>query len=94
MVVSAPIEKVGRTNAVVVRNSLQEQEGKEGEIRRDLYIMDVDRERNCYSYEGFGHLAQNCRNQEIVGQERRIEYRNNVNTMNNLKEKENLVVLD
>jgi len=59
---SAPIEGVGRTNAVVVRNSLQEQEGKGGGIRRDSYIMDVDRGRNCYSCEVFGHLVQNCRN--------------------------------
>jgi len=53
----------------------------------------VNRGRNCYSCGGFGHITRNCRNQEIVGQGRRIEYRDN-NNLNNLKEKENLVVLD
>jgi len=86
---SNPIERVERTNTVVVRNPLQEQ--REGGIRRDPYIMDVDRGRNCYSYGGFGHLAWNCRNQEIVGQMRRIEYRDNLNKVN---EKESLVVLN
>jgi len=30
----------------------------------------------------------------MVGQEKRIEYEDNYNMMNNLKEKENLVILD
>jgi len=51
-----------RTNAVVVKNSLQEQRGREGEIRRDTYIMNIDRERNCYSCGEFGYLMKNCRN--------------------------------
>ena len=33
----------------------------------DLYTMDVDQGRNCYSCEEFEHLARNCRNQKIVG---------------------------
>ena len=53
--------------------------------------MDVDRKGNYYNYRGFGHLA---RNWDLVGQERRMEYRNNINIMNNLKEEESLVVLD
>ena len=57
-------------------------------------MMDVDRERNCYSCRGFGNLVKNYRNQEIIGQGKRIEYGNNVNTLNNLKEKESLIVLD
>ena len=44
-------------------------------MRRDSYAMDIDRRRNCYSYGGFGHLVQNCRRWEIVGQERRINMR-------------------
>jgi len=47
-----PIEGIERTNAVVVWNPLQgKEEGK------DLYVIDVDRERNYYSYRGFSHLA-------------------------------------
>ena len=61
---------------------------------RDSYIIDVDREINCYSCGGFGHLARNCKNQSIVNQERRIEYKDNINNVNNLKEEETLVVLD
>jgi len=56
--------------------------------------MDVDRERNFYSCEGFVHLARNYRNQSLVDQERRIECRDNLNTSNNLKEKESLIVLN
>ena len=63
-------------------------------MKRDSYMMDVDRERNCYSCRGFGNLVKNHRNQEIIGQGKRIEYGNNVNTLNNLKEKESLIVLD
>jgi len=55
------MEGVERTNTVVVRNSLQGIKRKGGGMRRDPYAMDVDRERNCYSCGGFGHLAQNCR---------------------------------
>ena len=55
-----PMEEVERTMQQQ-SETLQEQ-GREEEIRRDLYIMNVDRERNCYSYRGFGHLARNCRN--------------------------------
>ena len=63
-------------------------------MRRDLYAMDVDRKRNCYSYEGFGYLTRNYKNQDIVGSERRIEYGDNLNIRNNLKEEESLVILD
>jgi len=56
--------------------------------------MEVDRERNCYSCGGFGHLLQNCRNQKRIGQGRRIEYRDNKSNSNNLKEEEILVVLN
>jgi len=56
------IKEMKRTNAVVVKNSLQGQRGREGEIRRNIYIMNIDRERNCYSCGEFGHLMKNCRN--------------------------------
>ena len=62
LVESALIEEVERTNIVVVRNSLQRQGEKEGNTRRDPYVIDVDRRRNCYSYGEFGYLARNCRN--------------------------------
>jgi len=42
----------------------------------------------------FGYLARNFRNRRRIRQERRVEYRDNVNTINNLKEKKNLVVLN
>jgi len=29
-------------------------------------MINVDREKNCYSYEEFGHLARNCRNWGLV----------------------------
>ena len=79
------MKEVKRTNIVVVRNPQQGQGEREGRIRRDLYIIDVDRERNCYSCGEFGHLVWNCRNCEIVGQGRNIEYRSNWNSSNNLK---------
>ena len=60
-----PMEEVKRTNTIVVRNSLQEQAGRE-RIRRDINAIEVDREKNCYSCREFGHIMQNCRNQEIV----------------------------
>jgi len=41
-------------------------------MRRDSYVINVDRGRNCYSYRLFGHLVRNCRNQRIIGQGRKI----------------------
>jgi len=63
-------------------------------MRKDSYVMVLDRERNCYSCREFGHLVRNCRNQGIIGQGRRIEYGDNMNTLNNLKEIESLVALN
>jgi len=88
------MEKVEKMNIVVVRNLLQGQEKKEREIRRDFYTIDINRGGNCYSYGKFGHLVRNCRNWNIVGQRKRIEYEDNINNMNNLKEKKSLVVLN
>jgi len=46
-------------------------------MRRDPYAIDMDRRRNYYSYKEFGHLVWNCRNWEIIGQGRRLEYKGN-----------------
>jgi len=35
-------------------------------LRYDLYVMEIDYGRNCYSYRGFRHLARNCKNKRIV----------------------------
>ena len=56
--------------------------------------MNVDRGRNCYNCGEFGHLVRNCRNYGLVGQERRIKYRDNIYMRDNLKEEESLVVFN
>jgi len=64
-------------------------------MRKDPYIVDVDRRRNFYSCGSFGYLGQNCRSWKIIGQGRRMEYGDNLNMgQNNLNEKESLIVLD
>ena len=89
------MEGVERTNTVIVRNLLQEQGRRSRGMRRDPYVMDVNRERNYYSCGGFGYLAQNCRSQEIMDQGRRMEYRDNLNDgQNNLNGEESLIVLN
>ena len=92
------MEEVERMNAVVVRGSGQEMGASP---KRDPYVMEVDRRRNCYTYGGFGHMAHHCRNRgrERVADGRRLEYRReriegNHIYENNLKEKENLEPLD
>ena len=93
---STPMEGVERTNVVIVRGPGQEM----GALpRRDFYAMEVDRGRNCYACERFGHLACYCRNQrENVTEGRRLEYRGrrekNYEHLDNLKEEENLESLD
>jgi len=81
------MERVERTNTIMVNQQ------SEFVLRYDLYAIDVNRERNCYSCEGFGHLERNCRNREIVGRGRQLKYRNNQNA-SNLNEEENLIVLN
>ena len=64
-------------------------------MRRDSYIMNVDKRRNCYSCGSFGYLGQNCRSWKIIGQRRRIEYGDNLNMgQNNLNGEKSLIVLD
>ena len=70
-------------------------------LRRDLYTMEVDRGRNCYTCGGFGHMACHCRNRgrERTMEGRRIKYgegriKEIHNHMNNLKGVKNLELLD
>ena len=47
-------ERVERINVVVVRGLGQ---GMGASPRRDPYMMEVDRERNCYACREFGHMV-------------------------------------
>jgi len=94
----APMEGIERMNAVVVRSTRQ---GVGAPPRRDPYVMEVDRGRNCYACGGFGHMARHCRNKERgrVMEGRRVEYEGRRikeihELLNNLKEVENLELLD
>ena len=93
----APMEGIERTNVVVVRGV-----GQGSPQRRDPFAMEVDRERNCFTCGGFGHMAHHCRNRGQrgrVAENRRVEYgegriKEISNFVNNLKEKENLELLN
>jgi len=93
----APIERVERTNVVVVRGAGQ---GVGAPPRRDPYAMEVDRGRNYYACGGFGHMSHHCRNRGgRVAEGRRLEYgrggiEGNFEHSNNLKGVENLESLD
>ena len=98
-----PMEGVERTNAVVVRGSGQGAGQSMGApSRRDPFTMEVDRGRNCYACGGFGHMAHHCRNRGQRGRivdNRRVEYGGGriekiMNIENNLKEEENLELLN
>ena len=67
----ALMERVERTNTVVVRGTGQGQ-GMGVPLRWDPYAIEVDQGRNCYTCGGFGHMAHYCRNR---GRERPIEGR-------------------
>jgi len=70
--------------------------------RQDPFAMEIDRCRNCYACGGFRHMARNCRNQgqrSRVAENRRVEYEGGrieeiMNISNNLKEEENLELLN
>ena len=93
----APMEGIERMNAVVVRGT-----GQELPLRRDPFTMEIDRGRNCFACRGFEHMARHCRNRgqrERVAENRRVEYRGGrieeiLNFVNNLKEEENLELLN
>jgi len=91
LTVPALMEGVERTNVVIVNPN----QWTEFMPRQDSYAIDVNCSRNYYSCGGFEHLVRNYRNQEIIGQERMLEYGDNSNNMNsNLNEEESLVVLN
>ena len=93
------MEGVERTNAVVVRG---QEQGVGIPLRRDPFAMEVDRGRNCFACGGFRHMAHHYRNREQrgrVAENRRVEYGGRrieeiSNFSNNLKEKENLELLN
>ena len=95
----APMERVERTNAVVVRGAGQ---GAGVPPRWDPFAMEVDRGRNCFACGGFGHMARHCRNRGQRGRvvdNRRVEYGGGrieeiFNLSDNLKEGENLELLN
>ena len=78
----APMEGVERTNVVIVRGLGQ---GAETPPRRDPYVMEVDRRRNCYACGGFGHIAYHCRNRRRIAEGRRVEFEENYEYLNTLK---------
>ena len=94
-----PMEGIERTNAVVVRGLGQ---GAGVPSRRDPFAIEVDRGRNCYACGGFGYMAHHCRNwgqRGRVAENRRVEYGGGrieeiPNFVNNLKEEENLELLN
>ena len=68
LVEPALIEGVERINVIVIH---LQQQWTEFVQKFDPYAIEVDHSRNCYSYEGFEHLARkylarNCRNWKIV----------------------------
>ena len=88
---------VERMNIVMMR----EQGQGIGPPRRDPYTMEVNRGRNCYACEGFGHMAHQCRSwgRIRVTDKRRLEYvgkslEENHEHLNCLKEEENLEFLN
>ena len=96
------MEGVERTNVVMVHPNQRAEFAQ-----HNLYTIDVDqRNRNCYSCRGFGHLVRNCRNRRTenrIGEARRLEYRQNngqrlmiegENRQNNLNWDGDLIVLD
>ena len=91
------MEEVERTNTVVVR----EQGQRMGALRRDPYVIEMDRERNCYDCRDFRHIAHHYRNwrrgRAMKG--RRVEYggkrfEGNIKQIRHLKEVENLEALE
>jgi len=94
----APMEGIERTNAVVMKGAGQ---GAGVPPRQDPFAMNIDRGRNCYACGGFGHMARYCRNRGQRGRvvdNRRVEYGGGrieeINFENNLKEGENLKLLN
>jgi len=53
----ALMEEVERTEVVIVHPQQRTEV-----VQRNPYAMDVDKRRNCYACEGFGHMARNYKN--------------------------------
>ena len=72
------MEEVKRINAVM---AIPQQ--RVGFPQRNSYAMNIDRKknRNCYSYGGFGYIVRNCRNRGL-GMNRRMETEDNNNSLN------------
>ena len=93
----APMKGIERTNVVVVRGV-----GQRLPPRRDPFVMEIDQGRNCFACGGFRHMARHCRNRGQrgrVAENRRVEYGGGriekiSNFVNNLKEEENLELLN
>ena len=85
------MEGIERMNVVMVRGPGQ---GMGVPSKRDLYVIEVDRGRNCYACGGFGHMAHHYRNRGRVAEKRRLEFEGNYEHSNSLKVKENLESLD
>ena len=98
----APMEKIERTNMVIVRESgVRTGQNVGVSPRQDSYAIEIDRGRNCYACRGFGHIAHHCRNRgrERPMDGRRVEYgegrfKSNIEQIEHLKEMENLEALD
>ena len=98
----APMEGVERMSTVVVKGlGVGVGQSMGASPRRDLFAMDIDRGRNCYTCGGFGHMAHHCRNRgrgrPMDG--RRVEYGGGkieeiFDQRDNLKGVENLELLD
>jgi len=99
----APMKGVERMNAVVVKGlgaGVGQNMGTPP--RQDPYAMEIDHGRNCYTCGGFGHMARHCRNWGQRGRivkNRRVEYGGGrieeiPNFVNNLREEENLELLN
>jgi len=59
----APMERIERTNVVVVRGVGLGAGSNVGiPPRRNSYAMEIDQGRNCYACGSFGHMAYHYRN--------------------------------
>ena len=47
--------------------------------RYNSYVIDVDKGRNCYNCESFGHIVRNCKSWNIIERGRKLEYGENEN---------------
>jgi len=52
------VERVERKNVVVVRNPLHGQEEREGEIRRDIYAININRVLRRSSVSSMVHIRR------------------------------------